>query len=252
MDWGWGEASRAFVCIAPVDVDIHSVGFYAATPLQDLRPRAAAYLGTYLLSLLRSMERQEDIGIYSNVLTRAHTLACLELPDLWADVIRPFLPAKYSEGLVRVVTFLASEKEVLLVTQEVSHVELHWDCGHGTNSRVKYASGETSSPGDTHAADDEEGGPGAVRDGRGCVRFVWRHAGAVHAHDGGGVAGGVLRRGVQRRLCGEGLPAGQVLQGRLHLLLAVPAARPGAPCPGLALLSWVRFLTRNAYQVTSK
>ncbi|HYO69707.1 MAG TPA: hypothetical protein VEU33_26885 [Archangium sp.] len=120
MDWGWGEeASRAFVGIAPVDVDIRSAGFYAATPLLDLPPRAAAaYLGTYLLSLLRSLERQKAIGIFSDVVTRAHTITCLELPRFWEEVIRPFLPSKCREVLVQVVIFLASEKEALALTQE--------------------------------------------------------------------------------------------------------------------------------------
>ena len=120
MAWGWGEeAWRAFVGIAPVDVDIRSAGFHAATPLLNLPPRAAAaYLGTYLLSLLRNLERQKVIGIFSDVVTRAHTITCLELPSFWEKVIRPFLPPNCREVLVQVVTFLASEKEALALTQE--------------------------------------------------------------------------------------------------------------------------------------
>jgi hypothetical protein len=48
--------------VAPMDVDTHSKGFFAATPLLDLPSRAAAYLGTYLLALLRSLELQKAIG----------------------------------------------------------------------------------------------------------------------------------------------------------------------------------------------
>jgi hypothetical protein len=120
MAWGWGEeAWRAFVGVAPVDVDINSRGFFAAAPLLDLPPRAAAaYLGTYLLALLRSLRRQKAIGIFSDVTTRAHTLTCLMLPNFWERVIRPFLPTKCREVLVQVAKFLASEHEALALTQE--------------------------------------------------------------------------------------------------------------------------------------
>lgn len=120
MAWGWGEATaHAFIGIAPIDVDISSAGFYAATPLLDLPPKAAAaYLGTYLLSLLRSLEHQKSIGIYFDIETRAHTITCLTLPSFWERVIRPFLPSKCRQVLVQVVTFLASEKEALALTQE--------------------------------------------------------------------------------------------------------------------------------------
>jgi hypothetical protein len=43
MAWGWGEdAARELTGVAPMDVDMESKGFYAATPLLDLPPRAAA------------------------------------------------------------------------------------------------------------------------------------------------------------------------------------------------------------------
>jgi hypothetical protein len=120
MAWGWGEdAWRAFAGVAPVDVDIGSPGFHAATPLLDLPPRAAAaYLGTYLLALLRGLERQKAIGLFSDVVTRAHTITCLELPSFWEEVIRPLLPLKCREVLAHVVGFLASEKEALALTEE--------------------------------------------------------------------------------------------------------------------------------------
>lgn len=120
MSWGWGEeAWRAFVGIAPMDVDIRSAGFYAATPLLNLPPRAAAaYLGTYLLALLRSLEQQKAIGIFFDIETRAHVITCLELPSFWERVVRPFLPPKCREVLVQVVTYLAAEQEALALTQE--------------------------------------------------------------------------------------------------------------------------------------
>ncbi len=119
MAWGWGEhAARAFTGVAPMDVDMSSKGFYAATPLLDLPSRAAAaYLGTYLLSLLRSIEQQKAIGIYVDVLQRAHILTCLTTPDFWEEV-RPFLPPKCREALAQVATFAASEHEALPLTPE--------------------------------------------------------------------------------------------------------------------------------------
>jgi hypothetical protein len=112
MAWGWGEdAAREFTGVAPMDVDITSKGFYAATPLLDLPPRAAAaYLGTYLLALLRSLELQKAIGIFSDVEHRAHTLTCLMLPD-FVEEVRPFLPPRCREVLAQVITFVASEHE---------------------------------------------------------------------------------------------------------------------------------------------
>lgn len=120
MAWGWGdEAARAFVGIAPVDVDHDSTGFHAATPLLDLPPRAAAaYLGTYLMSLLKGLEFQESVGIFDDVVTRAHTLTCLTLPRFWERVIRPYLSPRRREVLSQVVSYLAAQKDALALTQE--------------------------------------------------------------------------------------------------------------------------------------
>lgn len=120
MAWGWGEeAARAFTGVAPVDVDISSAGFYAATPLLDLPPRAAAaYLGPFVLSLLKGLELQQAFGIFDDVLSRAHTLTCLTLPDFWEQAIRPFLPQECRDVLAEVVSYLASEKDALALTDE--------------------------------------------------------------------------------------------------------------------------------------
>lgn len=113
--WGWGEeAAEAFVGVAPVDVDIESAGFYAATPLLDLPPRAAAaYLCPFLLSLLEGLEFQLKVGIFTDLLSRAHTLACLMMRNFWTDAIRPFLPPRCREVLTQVVALLAAEREAL-------------------------------------------------------------------------------------------------------------------------------------------
>jgi hypothetical protein len=117
MAWGWGEdAAREFTGVAPMDVDTHSKGFFAAEPLLDLPPRAAAaYLGTYLLAFLRSIEQQKAIGIYVDF--RAHILTCLTIPHFWED-IKPFLPLRCHEVLAQVATFAASEHETLALTPE--------------------------------------------------------------------------------------------------------------------------------------
>jgi sugar/nucleoside kinase (ribokinase family) len=119
MAWGWGEdAAREFTGVAPMDVDIRSEGFYAATPLLDLPARAAAaYLGTYLLALLRGLEFQKKVGIFTDVLHRAHTLTCLTLPS-FLERVRPFLPPKCREVLAQVTLFVASEHEALALTPE--------------------------------------------------------------------------------------------------------------------------------------
>ena len=112
MAWGWGEdAAREFTGVAPMDVDITSEGFFAADPLFDIPHRAAAaYLGPFLLSVLRDLELQKTVGIFSNVTHRAHVLTCLTTPYFW-DNVRPFLPPKCREVLAQVATFFASEHE---------------------------------------------------------------------------------------------------------------------------------------------
>lgn len=120
MAWGWGEeAARAFTGVAPADVDIGSAGFYAATPLLDLPPRAgAAYLGPFLLSLLRGLEFQHAFGIFDDVLSRAHTITALTLPSFWERAIRPHLPPRVHQVLAQVVDYLVSEREALALTDE--------------------------------------------------------------------------------------------------------------------------------------
>lgn len=120
MQWGWGEkAARAFTGVAPVDVDFTAAGFDAALPLFDLPPRAAAaYLGTFLLSLLKGLEFQHKVGLFTDILSRAHTITCLTLPHFWETTIRPFLPPQCRDVLVRVVAFLVTQREELALTQE--------------------------------------------------------------------------------------------------------------------------------------
>jgi hypothetical protein len=122
FEWGWGpEAARAFVGVAPVDVDRRSEGFRAATPLLDLpAPAAAAYLGTFVMALLESLDHQERAGLPDDFLARAHTITALTLPDFWERVIRPCLPERCRDVLADVAAFLATppERELLLLTDE--------------------------------------------------------------------------------------------------------------------------------------
>ena len=120
MEWGWGEAAaRAFTGVAPVDVDVMSPGFHAATPLLDLPPRAAAaYLGTYLLSLLQSLEFQESVGLFDDLVTRPHTLTCLTNTRFWNEVIRKHLPPQCQEAVVEVSRFLAASRKALALKRK--------------------------------------------------------------------------------------------------------------------------------------
>ncbi len=117
MAWGWGEhAARAFTGVAPMDVDMSSKGFYAATPLLDLPARAAAaYLGTYLLALLRGLDFQKAVGIFTDLDHRPHTLTCLMFPSFW-ERVRPFLPPRCREVLAQVTLLVASEHEAFALT----------------------------------------------------------------------------------------------------------------------------------------
>ncbi len=120
MAWGWGEeAARAFIGVAPMDVDIQSHGFHAATPLFDLPPRAAAaYLGTYLLSLIQSLQFQEAVGLFDDIVTRAHIITCMTNLRFWHRVVRGQLPLNCQQVVAHVARFLAARQEALALKPE--------------------------------------------------------------------------------------------------------------------------------------
>ena len=118
MEWGWGkEAAEAFIGVKPVDVDIDSPGFQAADPLLELPARAAAaYLGTYLISLLDGLDIQEKVGFPTDIATRAHTLAVLVAPNIWTEIAGPHLPPDCLEVVSEVVDLLVSRRVPLVLT----------------------------------------------------------------------------------------------------------------------------------------
>ncbi|MFC7737914.1 hypothetical protein ACFQX4_19240 [Roseomonas sp. GCM10028921] len=118
--WGWGEAAaEALVGVAPVDVDVASAGFQASTPLLDLPPAAAAaYLGSFLLSLLRGLSMQERTGIFPDILTRAHVVTCLTHERFWREAIRPHLPPECRQVLRDLADYLAPRADMLGVSPE--------------------------------------------------------------------------------------------------------------------------------------
>jgi hypothetical protein len=119
FDWGWGEqAALAFTNIAPTAVDIGSAGFLGCTPLQDIPPRAAAaYLGTYMLSLLQGLEYQEKIGLFHDVVTRAHLISCLTQPVFCQSVV-PVLTPACRLVLATFCFYLISRQDLLVLTPE--------------------------------------------------------------------------------------------------------------------------------------
>lgn len=134
MEWGWGqEAARAFVGVAPLEVDIQSTGFCAATPLFDLPPRAAAaYLGTYLLSLLRSLQSQETTGLFYDIVTRAHIITCMTDSLFWQQVVREQLPPSCQQVVADVARFMVASQEALALESE--QVQTLLELAAGSNS----------------------------------------------------------------------------------------------------------------------
>lgn len=138
MAWASGEdAWRAFVNKSPVDVDIAAPAFLGCTPLEDLPPRAAAaYLGTYLLSLLEGMQDQADSGLFYDILTRAHVLACLSDEDFWERVIRPHLPEACRTALVALTLYLEARRDLLGVAREQVETMVRLARDRGTRARA--------------------------------------------------------------------------------------------------------------------
>jgi hypothetical protein len=132
LAWSCGEdAWKAFVNIAPVQVDISTAAFLGATPLLDLPPEAAAaYLGSYLLSLVEGLKFQEANDIFYDVLTRAHVISCLSNPDFWTRVIRPHLSVECRTALVAFASYLVSRRELLALPAQQLDLIVNLSNGH--------------------------------------------------------------------------------------------------------------------------
>lgn len=120
LTWLCGEGCvRALTGIPPVSVDIASADFMGCTPLLDLAPQAAAaYLGSFLLSLLDGLAVQEKVGLFCDVITRAHVLTCLGEQRYWQDALRPHLPSTCRAVLKDVAAHLAEHAEPLSLAPE--------------------------------------------------------------------------------------------------------------------------------------
>jgi hypothetical protein len=111
------SAAQAFLGIPPMEVDIESAGFHSATPLFDLPPTAAAvYLGTFLLSLLKSLEFQAQTGMFDDLLTRPHTLTFLTSERLTTRVIDRLTHGQ-RQALATVARYLATQQTALATTR---------------------------------------------------------------------------------------------------------------------------------------
>ena len=126
LEWIAGrQSAEAFTGIRPTDVDIESSGFQAATPLLELPARAAAaYLGTYLISLLYGLNIQANVGFPTDISTRSHTIATLLASNFWTDIAGPNLPSECLEVLGEVTEFLIANRGPLtLEDDEVARLQ---------------------------------------------------------------------------------------------------------------------------------
>jgi hypothetical protein len=119
LEWEFGEpAAREFVGVPPMDVNIGSAGFLGCTPLLTIHPSAAAtYLGTYMLSLIEGISLQEKIGIFHDLLTRAHLLNCLTQPRFWDRAVR-LLPPLASQTLKEFCFYILSRRNLLSLSED--------------------------------------------------------------------------------------------------------------------------------------
>jgi hypothetical protein len=120
LRWESGdEAAKAFTGVKPVDVDIQSPGFRMATPLLELPARAtAAYMGTYMISLLFGLIVQENVGFPTDITTRAHTLSIMMAPNFWTDIAGPHLPPECLDVVGDVAALVISRRDELTLTDK--------------------------------------------------------------------------------------------------------------------------------------
>ncbi len=120
MDGEYGEdAKNAFVGVRPADVDIDSVGFMAATPLLELPAHAAAaYLGPYLVSLLKGFQMQEVVGVSIDIKIRSHTIFAMASSSFWVDIAEPYLGDACVAAVGRVARFVIEHGDVFELSEK--------------------------------------------------------------------------------------------------------------------------------------
>jgi hypothetical protein len=116
----WGEkVSAAFAGVPPMQVDIGSAEFLQCAPLLDLPPAAAAaYLGTYLLSFLHGAALQRNTGLFHDIFTRAHLLACLSSEEFWRSRVVPQLSPQARATLLHFVNYLLQYQQAFAIPPE--------------------------------------------------------------------------------------------------------------------------------------
>lgn len=116
----WDDTTeRVFVGRIPLAVDIASGDFSVSEPLLDLPDAAAAaYLAPFLLALLKDLRFQVQFGIFTEIITRAHTISILADEQFQADVVRGALPSAAQNAVARTVAVMIAHAEELAITPD--------------------------------------------------------------------------------------------------------------------------------------
>ena len=116
----WDDATaQVFAGHAPLEVDIASGEFSAAEPLFDLPACAAgAYLAPFLLALLKELRFQLQFGVFTEIITRAHTISALADEQFQADVVRGSLSPGAQTAVAQTAAVMITHSEELAITPD--------------------------------------------------------------------------------------------------------------------------------------
>ena len=111
--------------------------FSAAEPLFDLPASAAgAYLAPFLLALLKELRFQLQFGIFTEIITRAHTTSALADEQFQADVVRGSLSLGAQIAVAQTAAVMITHSEELAITPDsLARLERLLDLGQGRPSR---------------------------------------------------------------------------------------------------------------------
>jgi hypothetical protein len=114
----WDDrTARVFTGRAPLDVDITSGEFSTAEPLLDLPDAAAAaYLAPFLLALLQDLAFQLRFGMFTEIITRAHTISTLADEQFQEHVVRRELSPAAQRAVAQTVAVMLAHAEALAIT----------------------------------------------------------------------------------------------------------------------------------------